>query len=277
MLSALSSNPRYRCSVAFSEFIQLYLIITVFVCVTALCLYLSVNLSSIDGVSTIARQAYLEFILIFLALMPIAMARYNAVLYRFKLSKWFKVFLSLAFCHGVTAAIAIRWLSDEWNLVIIALAITLMLATLSIVSLKARKRYQAVYTSNHAKFVSRIMITQSLCLTLAELLLWPEHLGRHGFTASLPVLYLINNLLIWSYREYLMPASRIALNERNMAELLSPKEQEIVQALIKGMANKQIAAQLNVSPSTVKNHIYNIFKKCNVSNRVALIAFLQAK
>ncbi len=52
---------------------------------------------------------------------------------------------------------------------------------------------------------------------------------------------------------------------------LTPSEQKIVTLLIKGLANKQIALQLSVSPETVKKHIKNIFRKTGSRNRVELI------
>lgn len=44
-----------------------------------------------------------------------------------------------------------------------------------------------------------------------------------------------------------------------------------MQAVVKGLSNKQIAADFGLSPSTVKNHLYATFKKLGVNNRYALI------
>ena len=38
---------------------------------------------------------------------------------------------------------------------------------------------------------------------------------------------------------------------------------------VRGMSNKQIAAELVVTPKTVGNHIEHIYSKIGVSNRVA--------
>lgn len=48
---------------------------------------------------------------------------------------------------------------------------------------------------------------------------------------------------------------------------LTPRENEILRLLIKGYSNQQIAAQLIISETTVKNHLAHIFKKLGVSNR----------
>ena len=38
-----------------------------------------------------------------------------------------------------------------------------------------------------------------------------------------------------------------------------------------GAKNEEIAAELYISPNTVKTHIYNIFKKIDVPNRLQAV------
>lgn len=52
---------------------------------------------------------------------------------------------------------------------------------------------------------------------------------------------------------------------------LTHREVEILVILAGGAANKKIADKLYISPHTVKTHIYNIFKKLDVSNRFQAI------
>ena len=49
--------------------------------------------------------------------------------------------------------------------------------------------------------------------------------------------------------------------------LLSDRELEVLALIAKGLLNKEIAKKLFISEKTVKNHISNIFKKLNVSDR----------
>ena len=49
---------------------------------------------------------------------------------------------------------------------------------------------------------------------------------------------------------------------------LTPRELEILSMIAGGSTNEGIAAGLYISPHTVKTHIYNIFKKINVPNRL---------
>ena len=55
--------------------------------------------------------------------------------------------------------------------------------------------------------------------------------------------------------------------------LLSPRLQEIRGLLRQGMSNKLIANQLGITEGTVKNHMSEIFKVLNVSNRTQAAQF----
>jgi LuxR family transcriptional regulator of csgAB operon len=49
---------------------------------------------------------------------------------------------------------------------------------------------------------------------------------------------------------------------------LTPRETEILAMVAVGAKNEEIAEKLCISPHTVKTHIYNIFKKIDVPNRL---------
>lgn len=50
--------------------------------------------------------------------------------------------------------------------------------------------------------------------------------------------------------------------------ILTNREREILSIVVGGATNEEIANKLYISPHTVKTHIYNIFKKINVPNRL---------
>lgn len=52
---------------------------------------------------------------------------------------------------------------------------------------------------------------------------------------------------------------------------LTPREIEMVMMIQRGMTNKEIAWELNISPATVRTHIYNLFQKVSVQSRIALL------
>lgn len=52
---------------------------------------------------------------------------------------------------------------------------------------------------------------------------------------------------------------------------LTPREMEIIAMLSTGIANSEIADRLSVSEHTVKSHLYNIFRKIKVHNRLQAV------
>ncbi|MFF2888944.1 response regulator [Paenibacillus sp. NPDC057967] len=54
---------------------------------------------------------------------------------------------------------------------------------------------------------------------------------------------------------------------------LSGREQEVLQRVATGASNKEIAAVLNLSEHTVKNHLKNILQKLHLENRVQLTRY----
>lgn len=80
---------------------------------------------------------------------------------------------------------------------------------------------------------------------------------------------------------YIQPSLIPALNnqlvnrdiEKDKINLLTSRELEVLAQVANGMFNKEIATNLNISERTVKNHISNIFKKIDVSDRTQAAVF----
>jgi len=110
-----------------------------------------------------------------------------------------------------------------------------------------------------------------------------EGMVERGVTLSLPIVYILHCASVWWLRDELFPGpvtTRVSAHVSTLAtalDQLTSKEREIVQAVVKGLSNKQIAADFGLSPSTVKNHLYAAFKKLGVTNRYALINGLAAR
>ena len=103
--------------------------------------------------------------------------------------------------------------------------------------------------------------------------------------------YLLKNLSPHSWLEYL---HAIALNEAPLskeiavqilrefslsthtpvhAEPLTAREREVLGWVSKGLINRDIASQLEISEQTVKNHLKNILQKLHLDNRVQLTRY----
>ena len=63
-------------------------------------------------------------------------------------------------------------------------------------------------------------------------------------------------------------------DQRPVAEL-TPREREVLGALARGKANKQIARELGISEKTVKAHLTRVFESIGVSDRTAAALWAQ--
>lgn len=57
---------------------------------------------------------------------------------------------------------------------------------------------------------------------------------------------------------------------------ISPREMEVLREIANGLSTKEIAANLNVSPATVKTHIAKLFEKLEAKRRTDAIAKARA-
>jgi len=62
------------------------------------------------------------------------------------------------------------------------------------------------------------------------------------------------------------------INTDNSA-LLTEREMAVVRCVADGLTNKEVAAKLSLSQHTVKNYLFRIFDKLNVSSRIELIYY----
>jgi DNA-binding NarL/FixJ family response regulator len=53
-----------------------------------------------------------------------------------------------------------------------------------------------------------------------------------------------------------------------LIEKLSTREYEILELLVRGRLYKEIATALEISQETVRKHVYNVYKKLHINNRV---------
>lgn len=87
--------------------------------------------------------------------------------------------------------------------------------------------------------------------------------------------------MVLSGKTYIQPSLIPELNfhlanrdvERDKIEFLTKRELEVLIQVANGMSNKEIALNLDISERTVKNHISNIFKKIDVSDRTQAAVF----
>lgn len=59
-----------------------------------------------------------------------------------------------------------------------------------------------------------------------------------------------------------------------LERILTPRETEVAQLAKEGLADQEIALNLDISPHTAKNHLKQIYRKLDVNTRAKLVALL---
>ena len=81
------------------------------------------------------------------------------------------------------------------------------------------------------------------------------------------------NDLVEILREYLPPAAADDGKNAKSNFGLTPREMDVVESIVSGFTNREIANRYSISEQTVKHHLRNIFDKVGASNRLELALF----
>ena len=81
--------------------------------------------------------------------------------------------------------------------------------------------------------------------------------------------FLTNNIT----QEVLQDYSQNGRNSKEYEHLLTERERQVLQLVVEGKSNKEIALMLGISPKTVSVHRTNIMSKLDVQNTVELIRY----
>ena len=81
----------------------------------------------------------------------------------------------------------------------------------------------------------------------------------------------VTRTLIGRFADRLRPAAAPASPERERLRVLAPRELEVLLLISKGLSNAEIAAELVISPETVKTYVSRIFTKLDLRDRVQAV------
>lgn len=101
---------------------------------------------------------------------------------------------------------------------------------------------------------------------------------RGIFAFYLLVINIINSVFMYKYlHEYFKKPAQSTLNEMKIPHTfissfnISNRESDILSLLIKGYTNTKMSNELHISIKTVESHLYRIYQKCKVKNRIGLL------
>jgi two-component system, LuxR family, response regulator FixJ len=75
-----------------------------------------------------------------------------------------------------------------------------------------------------------------------------------------------------TFRTTVVEAVASGRADKGEIDKLTPREREVLQRLVQGLANKEIARELVISTNTVKRYLKSIFEKLEVDSRAAAVA-----
>lgn len=95
----------------------------------------------------------------------------------------------------------------------------------------------------------------------------------HELKNAIFSLYQGNTYIQNSLKEGLNSSIMMRNSSADKINELTNREKEILRLVAEGLLNKEIGLRLNISERTVKNHVSNIFKKIQVSDRTQAAVF----
>jgi len=114
-----------------------------------------------------------------------------------------------------------------------------------------------LYATQNSEFTA-VYLLVFLSGNIAPVLYWRAYLSKHFIS---PILQTTGTL---------------AMKQFLAEHKISKREEEVIQLLCDGKTNREISETLFISLQTVKDHIYRIFQKTDVKNRIQLINLIQS-
>lgn len=84
----------------------------------------------------------------------------------------------------------------------------------------------------------------------------------------------VNNAEAQYVVEALMQARGSKVSNTKMSSALSKREKEVAWLVAAGLSNRGVSERLGLSEHTVKNYLFSIFEKLNISTRIELLLYV---
>lgn len=150
------------------------------------------------------------------------------------------------------------------------------LSSLLVLAFQSRLPDRNLYRNLVAQLVALVFLLPLIVLEDLGILRFPgfPNLGflvAMGIISILSILHARSSLTRPRYIEGGAP-SRYFIDRFGISE----RELEVVEGVLRGLGNKEIADILSISPKTVENHLYRVYQKAGISNRIQLSNLFRA-
>ncbi|MBN3560916.1 helix-turn-helix transcriptional regulator [Aliamphritea spongicola] len=137
--------------------------------------------------------------------------------------------------------------------------------------LKQSRYYQEFMLPNEHRYVADMFFRLEGTIVAILSILRAESLGN--FTASeLELLNSVQPFMEYSLNTVYLPRRQQERQGFHQQYQLTERELDVLELLMSGANNKQIATELNLGLATVKTHLHHIFQKTGVQSRAELVS-----
>jgi len=261
----------YRRNPGAAGFWQLlhFLALTFTMAVTALDAYYLVNM----GFGPLASRLFSSLVLLGTAAMLFFFPLWNRARVKRGRGLRFVAFWALAATIPIVAAVAILVLQD--------LKVMMAFIAVSFIPFFGSVVYSLSLYRGDAKAHPREawIALAALGLTATAEILWIIlHPMKEGyFFVTLPLAYLYVCRGAWRGRERLMvEPDRMEIPDILAQEKgLTERELGMARGILEGKSNKELAYELGIAENTVRNHIYNLYRKLGIQKRLDLVLLVR--
>jgi len=252
-------------------YIGLHLSYTLLILAALVILYLRVNVIR----SAMVMSIFVAVILLGQGFLCKAISQFSFIAYDSKKKK--SIFWDmLPFLYAALAGLHILWRDTFFAIYPVIFGVILVFA----ISLWfSRRNYRTSKKQNREDrrvWILFLLFTIVVISVEITLKIFTGFLGEYSL--NIPVIFLFWNFLSLSQlnKQFGTIGASPAISPESISKWqLTPREVEICQSVLRGDSNKEIASNLKISFSTVKNHIYNIYKKTGADSRVDLLNLLK--
>jgi DNA-binding CsgD family transcriptional regulator len=242
-----------------------------FLMLTALfILYLKVNVIK----SPLVMSFFIIAILLGQGILSWALSRFSFIVNKEGITRGLRVFWNtVPFFYVLLAFIHYFLMDTHFTLIPVIIGFSLFLL-ISLYFMRRNSRVEKKDPGENRVWLLFLFFT--LFIISLELYLKFRYGFLGDYTINIPIIFLSWNFLtVIHFKDQLLSqtgAEKTLISREKIQQWqLTGREVDVAQAIIRGDSNKDIAWSLNISFSTVKNHIYNIYRKTGAKSRIELL------